>query len=184
MPKIQPISREEATDEQRRVGDPIFEARGGAYRGPWGILLHNPELTEKAGIYGDYVRGGAGLPKRLSELVIAMTARNWRAQFEWAAHYHQGVAAGLDPDVLDAIGNRERPHFAQSDEQIVYDYVTELYANRGISDATHQRAVAEFGEAGIIGIVAIAGFYSSVALMCNAFDIEVSWPNPPPPLPE
>ena len=130
------------------------------------------------------MRDGAGLPKRLSELVIAMTARNWRAQFEWAAHYHQGVAAGLDAEALDAIRMRKVPDFARSDEQAVYDYVTELYANRGISEQTHRRAVDEFGEAGVIGIVAIAGFYSSIALMCNAFDIEVTWPDPPPPLPE
>ena len=183
MPKIEPLSRENADDEQRRVGDPIFELRGGGYDGPFAVLLHNAELARRANHYGSFVREGATLPKRLSELVITMTARHWTAQFEWAAHHHQAVSAGVDGAVLEAIRVRERPDFGHADEEIVYDYVTELYANRGISDTVHARAVEAFGEVGVIGIVSIAGWYTSVALVCNAFDLEVDRPDPPPPLP-
>lgn len=183
MPKIEPVSRAAASEEQRRIADPIFAARGGAYGGPWGILLHDPELFRRAGALGDYVRDGASLPKRLSELVIAMTARHWTAQFEWAAHYRQGLAAGLSAEVLEAIRTRARPRFAQADEEAVYDYVTALYANAGIPDAVHRRAVAAVGERGVIGIVATAGFYSSIAMVINAFDLEPRQENPPPPLP-
>ena len=94
------------------------------------------------------------------------------------------MSAGVDRAVLEAIRLRERPDFGHDDEEIVYDYVTELYANRGISDDVHARAVAAFGEVGVIGIVAIAGWYTSVALVCNAFDVEINRPDPPPPLPE
>ncbi len=184
MAKIEPLSHDDASDEQRRVGDPIFELRGSGYEGPFGVLLHNAELAKRANHYGSFVREGATLPKRLSELVIAMTARHWTAQFEWAAHHHQAVSAGVDRAVLEAIRLRERPDFGHDDEEIVYDYVTELYANRGISDDVHARAVAAFGEVGVIGIVAIAGWYTSVALVCNAFDVEINRPDPPPPLPE
>lgn len=184
MPKIQPVSREEATPEQRRMADPIFEARGGQYGGPWGILLHCPELFEKAGALGSHLRDGASLPRRLSELVIAMTARNWTAQFEWAAHHRQGLAHGLAPELLEAIRVRERPDFTEADEEIVYDYVTELYANAGISDAVHRRALEALGVEGLVSIISVAGFYSYVAMVINAFDLEPRQENPPQPLPE
>ena len=45
------------------------------------------------------------------------------------------------------------------------------------------RATNAFGEAGVIGIVAIAGWYTSVALVCNAFDITVT-DDVPPALPD
>jgi len=183
MAKIEPLSREEASDEQRRVGDPIFDVRGGGYGGPFGVLLHYPELAEHADHYGTFVRQGATLPKRLSELVIAMTARHWTARFEWSAHYPQARSHGLGADILESIRRRERPVFAHDDEEIVYDYVTELYANRGISDDVHARATEAFGETGVIGIVAIAGWYTSVALVCNAFDVDVT-DGAPPPLPD
>lgn len=181
MPKIEPLSRENANDEQRRVGDPIFELRGSGYDGPFAILLHNAELAKRANHYGSFVREGATLPKRLSELVIAMTARHWSSQFEWAAHRHQAVSAGVDDAVLEAIRTRARPDFQHADEEIVHDYVTELYANQGISDQVHARAVEAFGEVGVIGIVSIAGWYTSVALVCNAFDLEPTTDTPPLP---
>lgn len=183
MAKIEPLSRDHASDEQRRVGDPIFEVRGGGYGGPFGVLLHYPELAERADHYGTFVRQGATLPKRLSELVIAMTARHWSAKYEWSAHYPQALSHGLDAEILEAIRTRVRPAFAREDEGIVYDYVTELYANRGISDDVHIRATDAFGEVGVIGIVAIAGWYTSVALVCNAFDVTVT-DDAPPTLPE
>ncbi len=184
MAKIEPLTRDQASAEQRRVGDPIFEVRGVGYGGPFAILLRYPELAERADHYGTFVRQGATLPKRLSELVIAMTARHWTAQFEWSAHYHQALSAGLDGEILEAIRTRARPDFEHEDEEIVYDYVTELYANRGISDRVHARAARAFGETGVIGIVAIAGWYTSIALVCNAFDLDVTDQDPAPPLPE
>ena len=184
MPRIAPVARAEASAEQRRIADPIFAARGGEYGGPWGILLHDPELFRRAGALGDYVRDGASLPRRLSELVIALTARHWTAQFEWAAHYHQALAAGLAAAVLEAIRTRTPPPFANDDERAVYDYVRALYANQGIPDDVHRRAVAAVGERGVIGIVATAGFYSSIALVINAFELPVRRADPPPPLPE
>lgn len=182
MPKIPIVREEEATEEQRRVGAPIFSLRGTGFSGPYGILLHDPELTEKAGQFGSFLRGGAGLPRRLSELVIALTARHWTAQFEWAAHHHQALEHGLDASVLEAIRTRRRPDFAAEDEEIVYDYVTQLYANKGIDDAVHRRAEAAFGVKGVIALVSIAGYYSYIAMVCNAFDLDVTRPDPPPPL--
>ncbi len=65
MPKIEPLSREDANEEQRRVGDPIFKERGHDYDGPFGVLLHYPELAERAYQYGTFLRAGATLTEAL-----------------------------------------------------------------------------------------------------------------------
>jgi 4-carboxymuconolactone decarboxylase len=186
MPRIPFIKRNEASEEQRRIAGPIWDIRGGHdsdhYGGPWGIMLHNAELTEHAAQYGTYVRAGAGLPKRLSELVIAITARHWNCQFEWSAHHHQALQHGVPPELVEAIRTRAEPVIEAADEQAVYDYVSQLYAEKRVSGEAHARAVDAVGEACVIAIVAIAGFYSSVAMICNAFDLEVSSADPPPPL--
>ena len=182
MAKIKPLSREDADEEQRRVGDPIFKERGHDYDGPFGVLLHYPELAERADHYGTFVRAGATLPKRLSELIIAMTARHWTARYPWSAHYHQATDAGVDAEVVEAIRSRSRPAFKQEDEEIVYDYVTALFANRGIPDTVHARAIGAFGKQGVIGMVSIAGWYSSLSMIANAFELSVlegDTPTPP-----
>ena len=187
MPRIAFIKRDEATDEQRRIAGPIWDIRGGhdddVYGGPWGIMLHNPELTEYAARYGTYVRAGAGgLEKRSSELVIAITARYWDCHFEWSAHHHQALQHGVPPELVEAIRTRAEPEINSPGDEAVYDYVTGLYADKRVSDAVHDRAVEAVGLQGVIAIVAIAGFYSSVAMICNAFELEVTRGDPPPPL--
>jgi 4-carboxymuconolactone decarboxylase len=189
MPKIAYLRRDEASEEQRRIAAPIYQARKGGlakgvYGNPYGILLHFPELAERASNLGSFLRdaGGGTLPKRISELVIALTARHWTCQYEWSAHHHQALQIGLDPAALEAIRTGGSPEFDREDEAITFEYVRQLYANAGISDDLHRQAVALFGEKGVISIVAIAGYYSFLALVCNAFDLEVTRENPPPPL--
>ena len=180
MPKIEPLTREDATEEQRRVGDPIFKERGHDYDGSFAILLHYPELAELADSYGSFLRSRTSLPRRLSEIIIAMTARHWTARFPWSAHFGQAIDAGVDAKVLEAIRVRARPAFGREDEEIVYDYVTALLANQGIPDRVHARAIDAFGKQGVIGMVSIVGWYGSLCLIANAFDLAVLDENAPP----
>ena len=54
------------------------------------------------------------------------------------------------------------------DEEIVYDVCTELHRNheRRATRPT-QRAVAKFGEQGVIDIVGIQGYYTLLAMVLN-----------------
>lgn len=80
MAKIEPPSGDRAGEDQRRVGDPVFEVRRGGDGGPFAVLPHYPEPAARANHCGTFVRQGATPPKRLSALVIAMTARRWTAR--------------------------------------------------------------------------------------------------------
>jgi 4-carboxymuconolactone decarboxylase len=53
------------------------------------------------------------------------------------------------------------------DEEIVYDFCDELIRTQGVSDATYARAVAKFGEHGVIDMVGITGYYSTLAMVMN-----------------
>lgn len=54
-----------------------------------------------------------------------------------------------------------------ADEAIVYDYLLELDATQAVSDATYARAVAAFGEAGVVDLTAVAGYYATLAMILN-----------------
>jgi 4-carboxymuconolactone decarboxylase len=53
------------------------------------------------------------------------------------------------------------------DEAILYDLCMELQRNHSVSDATYTRALAKFGEAGIVETASIAGYYSLLAMVMN-----------------
>jgi 4-carboxymuconolactone decarboxylase len=113
------------------------------------------------------------VPKRLSELAIIISARLWTAQFEWMAHAHQAIRAGVPQHVVDAIRDRRRPQFERGDEQAAYDFITELYQERRVSDSTYQTLVSQIGAQAAIELTAIAGFYSTVAMLIVAFEVDL-----------
>jgi len=46
--------------------------------------------------------------------------------------------------------------------------VSELLVTRSVSDATYARAVAALGEQGIVDILGVVGYYTSMSMILNA----------------
>jgi 4-carboxymuconolactone decarboxylase len=131
---------------------------------PFKVYMRDPELGSKLEAVSDYVRWGTGLPPRLTELAIMITARNWSSQWIWRGHYRGAVRGGLDPSVGTDIAAGKRPEKMKEDETILYNYATEMYRDKAVSDATFAAAVKQFGEKGLIDLVATMGYYDTVAM--------------------
>jgi 4-carboxymuconolactone decarboxylase len=54
------------------------------------------------------------------------------------------------------------------DEEILYDFCTELLHNQSVSDPTYARALAKFGEAGVVEAASLEGYYTFLAMVMNA----------------
>jgi 4-carboxymuconolactone decarboxylase len=131
---------------------------------PFKVYMRDPELADKLEHVSDYVRWGTGLEPRLTELAIMITARNWSNQWIWRGHYRLGVRGGLDPSVGADIAAGKRPDKMKPDEAILYNYAMEMYRDKAVSDATFAAAVKQFGEKGLIDLVATMGYYDTVAM--------------------
>jgi 4-carboxymuconolactone decarboxylase len=131
---------------------------------PFKVYMRSPELANKLEAVSDYVRWGTGLEPRLTELAIMITARQWSSQWIWRGHYRAAVRGGLDPSVGADIAAGRRPAKMKGDEEILYNYAMELYRDRAVSDASYAAAVKQFGEKGLIDLVATMGYYDTVAM--------------------
>ena len=131
---------------------------------PFKVYLRSPELASKLEAVSDYVRWGTGLQPRLTELAIMITARQWSSQWIWRGHYRAAVRGGLDPSVGADIAAGKRPEKMKEDETILYNYAMEMYRDKSVSDATYAAAVKQFGEKGLIDLVATMGYYDTVAM--------------------
>ena len=131
---------------------------------PFKVYMRSPELATKLEAMSDYVRWGTGQPPRLTELAIMITARQWSSQWIWRGHYRAAVKDGLDPSVGADIAAGKRPTKMKKDETILYNYATEMYRDKAVSDATFAAAVKAFGEKGLIDLVATMGYYDTVAM--------------------
>ena len=131
---------------------------------PFKVYMRSPELARKLEEVSDYVRWGTGLEPRLTELAIMITARQWSSQWIWRGHYRAAVRGGLDPSVGADIAAGRRPEKMKADEAILYNYATEMYRDKAVSDSTYAAAVKQFGEKGLIDLVATMGYYDTVAM--------------------
>ncbi len=180
MPRISMLRPEEMTDEQARVAKEIAAGPRGGVRGPFQAWLRSPELADRAQKLGAFVRFETSFEPRLSELAILITARHWRADYEWYAHAPIARKAGLGAGVIDAIRTGGRPDFENQDEEIIHNFLTEVYRTNRVGEETYGAVIETFGERGAAELVGISGYYGLVAMTLNVFDMALPEGEPSP----
>src|ERR1044072_3218857 len=102
--------------------------------------MRTPQMGDIAQKLGEYARFSPAMPPKLRELAIIVTARHWTSQYARYGHRPAGAREGLREDIIKSIAAREHPKNLDRDEQVVYDFATELLETKTVSDATFKRA--------------------------------------------
>jgi len=171
-PRVSVLSEDKLTPAQRALLDSIRSGpRGGSttIRGPFAVFLHAPGFGELAQKLGGHCRYRTAVLPRLSEFAILMTARLWRAQYEWFAHVPQAERAGVTAETISDLHAGRRPKAAPEDELAIYDFVEELHKARRVSDKTYKKVVDMLGEPATIELVGILGYYVLISMILNVF---------------
>ena len=184
--RMPPIPADKLSSEQKKAAEEFAAGRGTPVFGPFVPLLRSPEVMLRAKAMGDYLRFKGVLPPKLNEFVILITARQWTQQYEWDVHYPIALKAGLEPEVAKAIQEGRRPQGMSAEEEIVYDVCDELHRNQSVSDPTYARAVARFGEQGVIDMLGVNGYYTFLAIVMNTTRTALPKEHKPalPPMPD
>lgn len=165
--RMPPIPLEKMTDAQKKTAAEISAGPRGKVEGPYWPILRSPGFANCIQKVGAYFRYECGLDRKINEMAALMAARSWSQQFEWDVHILQALETGLRPHIAQAIAEGRRPPDMTSDELALWDFVTELLANKGVSDPTYDKAVTEFEESGVIDILGIVGYYTMLAMIMN-----------------
>ena len=176
--RLPTIAPEQYTAEQKKAAEDFLAARKVPVFGPFEPMMHSPEVMSIARSTGDYLRYHSAIGNTLSELVILVTAREWSQDYEWYVHQPIALKAGISKDIADAIADGRRPVAMSADEEIVYDFTVELQKNKRVSDATFSRAEQRFGKKGVVDMVAISGYYTSLAMQLNTVRYQFSGEGP------
>ena len=156
-----------------RGGD-LVNSEGGLV-GPFNAFVHAPGVGRQLTELGRVVRFETSIERRLSEVAIITVGARWKAEFEWWAHARMARRHGVADEVVDAIGRGEDPPFEAHDERTVYQVASQL-TRRGQLDAeTYTAARRLLGEAGLVELVSLCGYYTLVSYLLNA----VTVPLPP-----
>ncbi|HEY4251753.1 MAG TPA: carboxymuconolactone decarboxylase family protein [Roseomonas sp.] len=171
MARIALTPEADRTPEEQEVCAEVIAGLRGRVPAPMIAWLRNPELARRGQRLGELLRYQTSLEPRLSELAILMTARFWDSHYEWMAHKREGLKAGMDPAVIDAIAARQDLPLRDEQERAIAAVATSLFETRRVPDALYQRGVAALGERGMVELVGLLGYYSFVAMTLNTFEI-------------
>jgi 4-carboxymuconolactone decarboxylase len=169
--RLSRIPEEKLNAEQHEVLNEILRGPRGNLDGPFLAWIHSPKFADHAQRLGAFCRYDTCLETRLSELAILTTAALWQSQAEWLIHEPIGLKSGLSEGVLSQIKGGEPPSFLKADEALIYRFVTALYTQRRVSDALYRESVELLGEAGVVELTGILGYYSLVAMTLNVFAV-------------
>jgi len=170
-PRLALISEEKMNAPQRKLADAIASGPRGKFRnsGPFAIWMHAPDFGQFAQQLGAHCRYNTALPPRLSEFAILVTARLWRAQYEWNAHAPMAERAGVKPQTIKDLRAGRVPKSMPKDERAIHDFIKELYRTRRVSDRSYARVRGFLNDAAMVEFVGILGYYVMISMTLNVF---------------
>lgn len=187
------IPLDQLTPDQQALSDAIKSgpraklassgaSKPGPLGGPFNVWLRSPGIGNLVQQLGEEIRFRSSLAGKLNELAILVTARYWTSQYEWFAHHKLALEGGLNPKIAEDIAQGRTPAGMDADETLVYEFSRALHEQQSVGDALHARAIARFGERGVVDLISVNGFYGLVS-MCLNVDRTPLPPGTPLPLP-
>ena len=161
------IPAEKLTDAQEKAAREFLVERKQEVFGPFVPLSRSPQLMLTAARMGMYLRFGNSLPRAVSEFAILLQSRRWTQQYEWYVHAADAKTAGLSDAIIQAVAAGRRPDNMTDEQEIVYEFSNELNEFHSVTDRTYARAVAKFGEQGMMDLVGVNGYYSFISMVLN-----------------
>ena len=172
MARLPNLEKEQLRPEDHQFYESIADSRG-SVRGPYGVLLHSPDLAARVAHTGTYVRFNFDMSEALKETIIITTAREIKSQYEFSAHARLARQAGVSDETIKAIANGSAPAGLSGDEELLVKYVKELVQNHKISDQTFNAVKDKFGTQRTVEITGLVGHYLLVGQILLAFEVDL-----------
>jgi 4-carboxymuconolactone decarboxylase len=153
--------------DQRAAAQALIDGPRKAVFGPFLPLLQSPQLMERIGSTGEYLRFDSRIDPRVRELVTCVVARHTHNQFEWAIHAPAAVKAGVSAEAIEALRLGRRAAPLAEDEQLAVDFALELLQHHGVSEPTWRAADARFGARTVVELSALIGYFAMVCWVMN-----------------
>ncbi len=184
MSRIPYIQRERFTESQKTLFQNItggkrgngcraetFLTPEGGLRGPFNAWLYSPTIGDAVQRLGEAIRFENSLPPRLRELAILTMATYWNAQHACWTHERIARREGLDDYLIETLKAGRRPDFDTPTDALIYDFAREVIDMHRVSDRLYTEAVALLGEAGVVDLVILLGYYTMVSMTLSVFEV-------------
>jgi 4-carboxymuconolactone decarboxylase len=155
-----------------------FEVKNpdGAFVGPWGVMLHFPEIAVALGRFSELAQKLPGLSERARQVVILTIGGRFNVAYELYAHAPLGLRAGLRRDQIAALSVGSRASDLSEDELLAADVASALARGGAVPGPLYEAAVAKLGREGYDAVVFTAVQYLALGAVLNAYDVPAGRP--------
>ncbi|OBB95284.1 carboxymuconolactone decarboxylase family protein [Mycobacterium sp. 852002-40037_SCH5390672] len=157
--------------EMKQAYDFTRELRG-LVPGPHRIWLANPTLSTTIVPTGAYYQRHSTLSKAEIEIATNLVCGRWRSAY--ASYEHEIIGerdGGLDARCVAALIAGLPTSFSDPRQQVVYDLASTLLAGRVVPMGLYRRARDLLGDAGVVDVTVLLGWFTMVCLTLSAFDV-------------
>ena len=184
MARLPIVTRDMVPAEFQEAFDEMTRDTGGTITGgPTSVTVNSPEMARRRSHLTGYLRFESSFPKRIQELAILATARNFDCPYIWNAHAPAARSEGVADALVDALRDREPLPEMAADERAIINFCNEFYTNHRVSSSTFQIALEQFGAQHLVELTALMGNYAQTAFVLNAFECELPADRAEPVLP-
>jgi alkylhydroperoxidase family enzyme len=114
--------------------------------------------------------GRAGRPPR--ELAILVVAQHVDARFEWSAHEPIARREGTRPEAIEVVRAGAPTDPLTEPERLIVETTRALLRRHTLTDAEFARARDALGQARLVELVGLVGYYTMIAFVLVAFGVE------------
>src|SRR5882757_11166780 len=161
----------EMPDDMKQAYDFTMKLRG-LVPGPHKIWLANPGLSRTIVPTGAYYQTDSTLTKAEIEIATSVINGHWRAAYANYEHETIGVEQGhLAPEQVAALIAGLPTAFDDTRQQVVYELASTLAEARLVPLGLFRRARDLLGDAGIVDVTALMGWFTTVSLTLMTYDV-------------
>jgi 4-carboxymuconolactone decarboxylase len=147
----------------------------GLVPGPHRIWLANPQLSMTIAPIGAYYQKRSTLTKTEIEIVTQLTTARWISAYASYEHEKIGEEQGRLPAVtMERMIAGLPVSFEDARQEVVYEFASALVAPRIVPLGLYRRARDLIGDAGIVDVAVLIGWFTMVSATLNAFDVPAS----------
>ena len=144
----------------------------GQVPGPHKIWLSNPTLSRTIVPTGKYYQTESTLQKAEIEIVTNIVNSRWLAAYSNYEHEKIAEDAGhLAPEKVGALIAGLPTSFDEPRQQVVYELASALAQPRVVPYGMYRRAKDLLGDAGIVDVTVLMGWFTMVSFTLMAFDV-------------
>jgi alkylhydroperoxidase family enzyme len=142
------------------------------------IVYQSPKIGKAFADFFAAEPAGLALSPKLRELLILHTAWNTQSEYAWMLHQEIARSVGVTDAQLASIQQGQIQSFVFNEkEKNLLQFLSRIAASESLSRDYFEEARKHFSDQELVEIVAVQGFYYTIATLASVFELEIdsSW---------